>query len=178
MLDLSVSYNRYKFLGYDFLTWLWYAIETDFEGTGGLIDPSARLSIGNRMALENFRTGAVERVVIRGDEAGLEEGRVALKKGAVVTELNLVLTFGEQTWRFSLKGESLSLAGVKPPETGPVDSDTEVEGAVLEKAYLVETVSRAVDRLYRRFIRLRVSPEWSAKTVPAVGGWIRAADAR
>lgn len=29
MLDVSVSYNRYKFLGYEFLTWLWFAIEKD-----------------------------------------------------------------------------------------------------------------------------------------------------
>lgn len=29
MLDVSVSYDRYKFLGYEFLTWLWFLIEKD-----------------------------------------------------------------------------------------------------------------------------------------------------
>ena len=29
MLDVSVSYNRYKFLGHEFLTWLWFLIEKD-----------------------------------------------------------------------------------------------------------------------------------------------------
>jgi len=29
MLDVSVAYNRYKFLGHEFLTWLWFMIETD-----------------------------------------------------------------------------------------------------------------------------------------------------
>jgi hypothetical protein len=27
MLDVSVSYNRYKFLGHEFLTWLWFLME-------------------------------------------------------------------------------------------------------------------------------------------------------
>ena len=29
MLDLAVAYNRYRFLGDEFLTWLWYTIEND-----------------------------------------------------------------------------------------------------------------------------------------------------
>ena len=29
MLDIAVAYNRYKFLGNEFLTWLWFMIETD-----------------------------------------------------------------------------------------------------------------------------------------------------
>ena len=29
MLDVAVAYNRYQFLGEEFLTWLWYVIEKD-----------------------------------------------------------------------------------------------------------------------------------------------------
>ena len=27
MLDIATAYNRYRFLGYEFLTWLWFAME-------------------------------------------------------------------------------------------------------------------------------------------------------
>ena len=29
MLDVAVAYNRFKFLGDEFLTWLWFIIEQD-----------------------------------------------------------------------------------------------------------------------------------------------------
>ena len=29
MLDVAVAYNRYQFIGEEFLTWLWYVIEKD-----------------------------------------------------------------------------------------------------------------------------------------------------
>ena len=29
MLDIATAYNKYKFLGNDFLTWIWFLIETD-----------------------------------------------------------------------------------------------------------------------------------------------------
>ena len=28
MLDIAVAYNRYKFIGNEYLTWLWFVIET------------------------------------------------------------------------------------------------------------------------------------------------------
>ena len=28
MLDVAVAYNRYKFIGEEFLTWLWFLIDT------------------------------------------------------------------------------------------------------------------------------------------------------
>ena len=75
MLDVSVAYNRYKFLGHEFLTWLWYMIETD---TAKLLDPKAELEdmyIGNRVVLENSSHNRDEVITIKGDGAGLEEAR-------------------------------------------------------------------------------------------------------
>jgi len=53
MLDVSVSYNRYKFLGYEFLTWLWFLIEKERTIIKELNPDLASLEIGNRVALEN-----------------------------------------------------------------------------------------------------------------------------
>ena len=172
MLDVSVAYNRYKFLGHEFLTWLWYMIDTDKES---LMDPAAELEdvfIGNRVVLENSSHNRDEVITIKGDGAGLEEGVIALQKGAKVTEMNLVVRAGENEWRFGIKGESLNIGNLKCPETGRVESAEDVEGAVLEKIYLYEKAVNLTNHLYRRFIHIRLSPEWQESVVNRIGQWI------
>ncbi len=174
MLDVSVSYNRYKFLGLEFLTWLWFSIE---NAPDALADPEAevtRIDIGNRMVLVNSMHGVRESITIQGDDAGLEEGMTALKKGALVAEMNLVCTVLDQEWRFTLKGESLSISGIKLPETAPPETDQDMEGAVLEKIYLYEKIFKLADRLFGMFIRQRVSPEWKSRVTPDIRAWIQA----
>jgi len=172
MLDASVAYNRYKFLGHEFLTWLWYMIEMDKEK---LMDPSAELEdmfIGNRVVLENSSHNRDEVITIKGDGAGLEEGVIALQKGAKVTEINLVVRAGENEWRFNLKGESLNLSSLKTPETARVEQAEDVEGAVLEKIYLYEKAVDLTGHLYRLFIHSRLSPEWDQTVVKNISRWI------
>ena len=89
MLDVSVAYNRYKFLGYEFLTWLWFTMETDREKLTKIDPELVSLDIGNKIVLENRINDAVESITIKGDDADLKEGFLALKKGTVVTEIHL-----------------------------------------------------------------------------------------
>jgi hypothetical protein len=86
MLDVSVSYNRYKFLGYEYLTWLWFVVETDQDRITNLEQGPVSMEIGNRMVLEKKKKDARETITIKGDDAGLEEGMLALRKGALVAE--------------------------------------------------------------------------------------------
>ena len=173
MLDVSVSYNRYKFLGHEYLTWLWFVVDTQQEKITAATENAATLSLGNRIVLENKKNNAVESVTIKGDEAGLEEGMLALRKGAVVTELNLLLRTGEQDWRFTIKGESLHWVGFKCPKIGALESEEDLEGAVLEKMYLCEQAIRVMDRIFGLFIALRVSDDWDKKVLPRMKKWIR-----
>ena len=110
MLDIATAYNRYRFLGNEFLTWIWFTIEND-EDAIRQCDPDAQsLDVGNRMVLEHRWANGMETVAIKGDAAGLEEGLLALSKGAQVTEINLIYKSGALQWQFSLKGESLSFS--------------------------------------------------------------------
>ncbi|MBW1643644.1 MAG: hypothetical protein JRJ76_12465, partial [Deltaproteobacteria bacterium] len=122
MLDVAVSYNRFRFLGHEFLTWLWHTIENDLHLLKSLDDELTALEIGNRIVLENRRDEALESIIIQGDEAGFEEGILALKKGAMVTELNLFYKAGDKKWQFTLKGESLSITNLKTPETSIIET--------------------------------------------------------
>jgi hypothetical protein len=172
MLDIAVSYNRYRFLGKEFLTWLWYELETAPNRVVSIDPEIESADIGNRMVLENRGPAGLEVVTIKGDDPGLEEGLTALKKGALVSELTLLFKAAEQHWRFSLKGESLHITGLKVPETGPVETEADMDGAILEKVFLVERAVLLMEGLFNRFIRIRISDRWMAETVPAIQKWI------
>jgi len=171
MLDIAVAYNRYKFLGNEFLTWLWFMIETDQNRLRRYDPDLVSLNIGSRLVLENTRNNAKETITIKGEDANLEEGLLSLKKGAVVTEIHLSYKSGAQHWQFSLKGESLNISNLKMPETGPVETPEDLEGAVIEKAYLMKKVIGLVNNLFSRFVKLRVSDEWRNQTVFRIRKW-------
>lgn len=174
MLDVAVAYNRYKFIGNEFLTWLWFITETDQPFLQKVDETITSLYIGNRIVLENSINDTSEIITIKGDDAGLEEGLLSLRKGAVVIEMNMSYKTENQEWKFTLKGESLSFSGLKVPETGPVETKDDIEGMVLEKAYLYEKTIDLINRLFNLFLKLRSSVDWDKKTVPQIKKWINA----
>ena len=118
MLDVAVAYNRYRFLGNEFLTWLWFIIDTRQNELQAFDPELLALEIGNRIDLENRRDDKTERITIKGEHADLKEGYLALKKGALVTDLNLVFRSAELQWQFNIKGESLNISSLRTPDTG------------------------------------------------------------
>jgi hypothetical protein len=172
MLDVAVAYNRYQFIGNEFLTWLWFIIDADQSYLRKVDETVTSLYIGNRIVLENQLNEKNEMITIKGDDAGLEEGRLSLQKGAVVVELNLSYTTENQEWGFTLKGESLSISGLKVPDTGPAESKDDVEGMVLEKTYLAEKAITMVNSFFYHFLQLRCSSKWNEGVVPDIKRWI------
>ncbi|MCK4466850.1 MAG: hypothetical protein KAU60_00705 [Desulfobacterales bacterium] len=173
MLDVSVAYNRYKFLGHEFLTWLWFIMDVDPACILKAESDMVSLEIDNRIVLENSLDNRIENIRIKGDEAGFEEAKLSLQKGGVVTELNFSLKIGDHEWKFNIKGESLNISSLKSPETGKIEKKEDIEGAVLEKIYLYEKVVLLVENLYKQFILIRISSKWENKTIPLIKKWIK-----
>jgi hypothetical protein len=173
MLDVAVAYNRYKFIGNEFLTWLWFNADANPKYFNEIDETITGLYIGNRVVLENTINDAIEIITIKGDDAGLEEGLLSLRKGAVVIEINLICKSQDQEWQFTLKGESLSFYTLKVPETGPVESKDDMEGIILEKTYLYEKVTVLIDNLFNRFLKERCSNKWDNRIVPEIRKWIQ-----
>lgn len=172
MLDVAVSYNRFKFLGNEFLTWLWYVIENRQDMLKKTYEDLVSLDIGNRIALENNKYDTIESITIKGDQADLKEGILSLQKGAVVTELNLIYKSGQHEWRFNIKGESLNISDLRTPETGQIETKEDIEGAVLEKVYLCEKAIVLINDLYKQFIGLRVTNRWDKDVMPRIRKWL------
>lgn len=176
MLDVSTAYHRYRFLGDEFLTWLWFTIEKDQNLFASLDADCTALEIGNRLVLENRKTKSVERITIKGDDAGLEEGRLALRKGALVSEMALVFKTGEYQWQFSIKGESLNLSGLKTPGATVPQGPERIEPFLLERYEFINKIILFVENLYKKFLRVRISPQWVSRQVPTIRKWINAVD--
>ncbi len=174
MLDIATAYNKYLFLGNEFLTWIWYLIETD-QDLGKISGSQDQISmdIGNSIVLENnLGDKRKEKITIKGDQAGLEEGTTALKKGAWVTEINLLCKIGEEEYKFTIKGESFNLTGLKTPAIDTSSSEDEIEGMIIEKTYLLLKVTQVIDTLFLKYIENRISDDWKTKEYQAIKTWI------
>ena len=173
MLDVAVAYDRYQFLGEEFLTWLWYVIEKDQNLIKNFDKDFVALEIGNRIVFENRRRESGERITIKGDGASLEEGILTLKKGALVSELNVVFKSAELTWQFTLKGESLNVSSFNLPNTGMPESNEDIEGFVLEKIFFYDKILKILENIFIHFVKLRLSNRWQNKMVSEIRNWIQ-----
>jgi len=173
MLDTATAYNRYKFIGHEFLTWLWFLIEKEEPLLHHSDLPEMALALGKRMVLENPRENKAETITIKGGHSNFETGYLPLKQGALVTEVSLETKSKEITWDFNLKGESLAVANMRISNLGPVETDEDMEGVVLEKVYLLEQIHTYLDILFEKFLILRVSDQWNQHVVPKMKLWLQ-----
>lgn len=174
MLDIATAYNKYKFIGNDFLTWIWFLIETN-EDISAILDSKDRvtLEVGNSIVLENkLGDKSKEKISIKGDQAGLEEGTTALKKGAFVTQINLICKINEDEYKFTIKGESLNLTGLKTPKTDLSKNKDEIEGLVLEKSFFCFKIYNVIDTLFLNYLDQRTSDDWPNKGLQHIKNWI------
>ena len=76
------------------------------------------------------------------------------------------------TITITVKAENLHITNLKCPATGSVESQEDLEGAVLEKAYLCEKALQLTDNLFKQFITLRLSDDWNKRVVPRMKKWM------
>jgi len=174
MLDIATAYNKYKFLGNDYLTWIWFLIENNHNISSVINSKDIiTLEVGNSIVLENkLGDKSKEKITIKGDQAGLEEGTTALKKGAFVTQINLICKINEDEYKFTIKGESFNITGLKTPKTEISNNEDEIEGLVLEKAFLGFKIFKVIDTLFLKYIEQRTSDEWNHKGLQDLKNWI------
>ncbi len=158
MLDASISYYRFAFLGCEFLTWVWYSVSS--SDMNKFLKKGDSLEIGNKIVLERKLHDSFEKITIKGKDADLEEGIISLKKGAVVKEINLLYKSGEKEWFFTVTGENLSLSNIKTPDIGFIETKKDIDGFATEKIFLFNVICFLIDDLFKIFIKLRVSDKW------------------
>ncbi len=159
-----------RFLGSEFLTWVWYYIEC----LGGSIqagDKIAEVHMGDRMTLVLPNDGK-ERVVCTTQANFLHEARTALRQGKVVDEVQLLIIIGENEYILTLDSSLWAVKALKTPKQLPDYGSEDPDGRFLEKMYFLEEVSAAMDALYMRFLTERLTPGWQSDTLVELQKWI------
>jgi hypothetical protein len=161
-----------RFLGYEFLTWLWFLAETS-EGVVRLsADQTIELMLGERLVLTLPADGR-ERVICTTQANALYEARTALQQGKLVEEIQLYVKVEDNEYVFSLDSLLWALKGLKTPRQLPDSDEEDEDGKFLEKMFFIEQLSGALNGLYAMFLSQRLSAEWESDALPRLRTWIK-----
>ena len=170
-MDLAQMIEEKRFLGSEFLLWLWFTEERD-DGVHDLGSESVEIFFDDRLQLEAQFAEAETSDLKGGAPARSPEARKALQGGKRVSKARLRLRKGEREWVFEVMGPSFALAGVNTPAILSKGEDE----PFFERMFLLEELHDAWRGLYRVFLEERLGSNWDA-TRDHIAGWIADPDA-
>ncbi len=158
------------FLGYEFLTWLWFFSETS-NGRIKLADNrKAELDLGDRIILCHPDDG-LERVVCTTQVNNLHEARTALQHGKMVEEVQIYLKVGDNEYFLGLDTKLWAIKSLRTPKQIKDNDEEDQDGRFLEKMFFLEEVFACLDAVYMQFLSQRLSSKWDAKIKPLLQKW-------
>lgn len=177
-MDLVDLINEKRFLGQEFLTWLWFKSE-ERGGAVNLDDVGdIQVVFEKHMLLEYGEGEAHEKMICQGLHSELQEARTGLLMGKKLEQARIHLARGDYEWNFSFKGSLMEFRNVKPPKTmasSEEGEDAEAwEGRVLDKIGLNEEIVRTMDGLFRMFLNIRTGPQWQDE-LTKIRAWVHKA---
>ncbi len=160
----------HAFLGEEFLTWLWFRIDTtggDFELGGGR---SVAVAIDDFLAFAPGDDDELEQTLRKGMPTHSREARTALRNGRRLRKAKLIVAEGPLQFGVTLDGESLNLSSVKLP-----DDSEECESAQdrnLERAANFFALHELLGGLYHVFLDDRLRPEYLKTSAERQAQWM------
>lgn len=171
-MDLVDLINSRRFLGSEFLMWLWFKSEC-YDGMFDIPNHDrVEVVYDDRMTLEAYLAETERNMFRGGAPAYSPEARVALREGKRVQRAKLRVIKEGREWTFNIKAESLDLTSVKLPSL----LSREEEEQFYERMYLVEELEQILDELFREFLNVRLTYAWEEVMVPAMREWIASDD--
>jgi recombination associated protein RdgC len=174
-MDLVDLIQEKKFLGQEFLAWLWFKSEE----RGGSVEVPGRGDVlvifEKHMLLEYGEGDASEKVICRGLQTELKEARAGLGLAKKPEQARIRLAYGDYEFGVTLTAAIFEFRNVRLPKT--VDSADEgknaesMEGRILERIGLFEQLTHLVGDLFRMYINIRASRLWNEELVK-IRAWI------
>lgn len=178
-MDLVDLIAEKRFLGQEFLTWLWWKSEE----RGGTVDVpevgDVTLVFEKHMLLEFGEGESSEKIICSGLQAELQEARTGLQMGKKLEQARIRLDYNNYEFSFTLAAALMEFRSVRLPKTETTESDKsenpeEVEGMILERIFLFEELIRMVNKLFLMFLKVRVGDKWHDE-LPKIRVWINKA---
>ena len=178
-MDLVDLISEKRFIGQEFLTWLWWKSE-ERGGVVALQDEGDIVVVFEKhMLLEYGEGDSNESLICRGLQTELQEARTGLVMGKKLEQARIQLVYNDYEWNFTMAAALMEFRNVKLPKTGgesgSSDNAEEREGMVLERIFLFEELVRVVLELFRIFLKIRVGDEWREE-LKKVRQWVNKAE--
>ena len=162
LVDLMVEK---RFLGQEFLTWLWWKSE---ERGGSVELPKEgdiTVAFEKHLLLESGEGESSEKLICTGLQAELQEARTGLKMGKKLEQARIVINHNSYEYSFTLSGALMEYRNIRLPKTEATEHDKsenpeEIEGMILERIFLFEELVRIVNTLFGMFLKVRVGVQW------------------
>lgn len=174
-MDLVDLIQEKRFLGQEFLSWLWYKSEerggsVELPGVGDIL-----VVFEKHMLLEFGEGEASEKVICRGLQTELKEARAGMGLGKKPEQARIRIAQGDFEFGVTLTAATFEYRNVRLPKTvaaGDEGDDAEsIEGRILERVSLMEQLTDLVNDLFRMFVNIRASSQWSEELIK-IKGWI------
>ena len=165
--DLLERIESTRFLGSEFLLWLWLRAEIISQpiSLGELGDHEVWLD--NHLTLQSD-IDPNERVTVRGAApSGSAEAREAVRAQKFPVRARIAIRSDERDFACVLVAERLAVASGVIPAVLNKDTDD----AFQERMTLIERLSLSLDGLYAAFLRERLTPIWQEAWEPTVVCW-------
>jgi hypothetical protein len=175
-MDLVDLIAEKRFLGQEFLTWLWWKSE---ERGGTIALPTigdVTVVFEKHMLLEFGEGESTEKIICSGLQAELQEARTGLQMGKKLEQARIVLGHNSYEYSFTLAAALMEFRNVRLPKTESTENDRgdnpeEVEGIILERIFLFEELIRLVNVIFLEFLKVRVGEGWRDELIK-VREWI------
>lgn len=179
-MDLVDLITEKRFLGQEFLTWLWWKSE-EHGGTVQVGGQYLTVVFEKHMLLEYGEAEYSERLVCSGLQTELREARTGLRTGKKLEQARIQIIKDDYEYNLTLGATFFEYRNVRLPKTGGAESSSnpteeETEGMILERVHLYEELVRMINDLFRLFLEIRMSPGWQDE-LSKVRSWVhKAAD--
>jgi hypothetical protein len=167
----SQALEEGRFLGHEFLTWLWYLIEKGGERVQVAENLFMEVHLGERLVL-TLPGASKEKVVCTTQANSLHEARTALQQGKLVEEIQVLFRIADNEYLFTLDSTLWAIKGLRAPKQLPDYDKEDLDGRFLERMYFLEEVLGALGVLYGLFLGQRLSPGWESDALPRMREWI------
>jgi hypothetical protein len=167
-MDLVDRIEGARFLGREFLVWLWYESEAR-EGVLPLSTGEAcELWLEEQLTLVGNESEKTESKLKAAMPSASPEAKEALRQGKLPIKAKVRVCRGQQTWAFVLNADTLGLSGVKIPALLTEENDERF----YERMDLVENIEAILEDLLGTFLVVRTSEAWGTTVLPAMRRWI------
>ncbi len=166
-MDIINRINSTRYLGREFLTWLWYRSSLQ-DGIFEMTDGPLEVWFDAKLTLEAQGDVKESNIIKAENPTETQEAHAALLNGKLVSDARLRLVSGQKQWTLSVKGDSLAISGVKIPALLSREDDDQL----YERFMLIEEAEDTVHALFQQFMELRMDDDAWRPEVQAIRGWV------